>query len=72
MGNKGKRNLFLTLLILEVFVYFGIVMFKNHFDLQVKWWIYIIAAFLFIFFLGGDRNFSQAVKEDEKYGPVVK
>ena len=72
MGNKGKRNLFLTLLILEVFVYFGIAMFKNHFDLQVKWWIYIIAAFLFIFFLGGYRNFSQAVKEDEKYGPVVK
>ena len=72
MGNKGKRNLFLTLLILEVFVYFGIVMVKNHFDLQVKWWIYIIAAFLFIFFLGGYRNFSQAVKEDEKYGLVVK
>ncbi|MCH5240755.1 MAG: hypothetical protein J1F38_11075 [Muribaculaceae bacterium] len=72
MGNKGKRNLFLTLLILEVFVYFGIAMFKNHFDLQVKWWIYIITAFLFIFFLGGYRNFSQAGKEDEKYGPVVK
>ena len=72
MGNKGKRKLLLTLLILEVFIYFGIVMFKNHFDLQVKWWIYVIAAFLFIFFLGGYRNFSQAVKEDEKYGPVVK
>ena len=72
MGNKGKRNLFFCLLLLEVLAYFGIVMFKNFFDLQVKWWIYIAAAFLFLFFLGGYRNFSQAVKEDEKYGPVVK
>lgn len=72
MGNKTKRNLFLGLLLIEVIAYLGIIMFKNSIQPQVKWWIYIAAAFLFIFFLGGYRNFSQAVKEDEKYGSIEK
>ena len=72
MGNKSKRNVFLGLLILEVIAYLSIIMFKSHFNLQVKWWIYISFAILFVFFLGGYRNFSQAVKEDEKYGSVEK
>lgn len=72
MGNKAKRNIFLSLLIIEVLAYLSVIMFKNRFDLEVKWWIYVTAALLFVFFLGGYRNFSQAVKEDEKYGPVVK
>lgn len=72
MGNKGKKNLFLGLLILEVLAYLCIIIFKNQFELQVKWWIYISAAILFVIFLGGYRNFSQAVKEDKKYGPIVK
>ena len=70
MNNKAKRNLFLTLLILEMVAYFGIVVFKSRFDLEMKWWLYISAAVLFLFFLGGYRNFSQAVREDEKYGPM--
>ena len=72
MGNKSKRNVFLGLLILEVIAYLSIIMFKSQFNLQVKWWIYISFAILFVFFLGGYRNFSQAVKEDEKYGSVEK
>ena len=72
MGNKSKRNVFLVLLILEVIAYLSIIMFKSQFNLQVKWWIYISFAILFVFFLGGYRNFSQAVKEDEKYGSVEK
>lgn len=72
MGNKGKRNLFLGLILLEVFAYLGLVMFKNQLNVQAKWWIYIAAAFLFIFFVGCYRNFSHALKEDEKYGSVAK
>lgn len=70
MNNKTKRNLFLSLLILEVVVYFCLAFFKSQFELEIKWWIYISAALLFVFLLGGYRNFSQAVKEDEKYGPI--
>ena len=70
MSNKGKRNLFLILLILEVVMYFVVSMFKSHFDIDLKWWIYISAALLFVVLFGGYRNFSQAVKEDEKYGPI--
>ena len=70
MSNKSKRNTFLSLLILEVVMYFVVVIFKSQLDIDLKWWIYISAAILFVFFLGGYRNFSQAVKEDEKYGPL--
>lgn len=70
MSNKAKRNLFLTFLILEVVAYLFIVMFSSQIAPSAKWWIYIGAALLFVFLLGGYRNFSQAVKEDEKYGPL--
>ena len=68
MSNKAKRNLFLTLLILEVIAYILVVMFSSKIPQDAKWWIFIGSAFLFVFFIGGFRNFSQAVKEDEKYG----
>ena len=70
MSNKGKRNLFLTLLILEVVMYFVVAIFKSQYDIDLKWWIYISDALLFVVLLGGYRNFSQAVKEDKKYGPI--
>ena len=70
MSNKGKRNLFLILLILEGVMYFAVAIFKSQYDIDLKWWIYISAALLFVFLLGGYRNFSQVVKEDEKYGPM--
>ena len=68
MSNKAKRNLFLIFLILEVAAYILVIMFSSQIPQGAKWWIYIGAALLFIFFIGGYRNFSQAVKEDEKYG----
>ena len=70
MSNKAKRNLFLSLLILEVIAYILVVMLSSKIPQGAKWWIYIGAAFLFVFLLGGYRNFSQAVKDEEKYGPV--
>lgn len=70
MSNKAKRNLFLTLLILEIAAYVLLVMFSSQIPDTAKWWIYIGAALLFVFFIGGYRNYSQAVKEDEKYGPM--
>ena len=70
MSNKAKRNLFLTLLILEVVAYILAVMFSSQIPQGATWWIYIGAALLFVFLIGGYRNFSQAVREDEKYGPM--
>ena len=70
MSNKGKRNLFLTLLILEVVIYFCLAIFKTRYDLDVKWWIFSIDAIIFAFLLGAYINFIQAVKEDKKYGPL--
>ena len=70
MSNKAKRNLFLTLLILEVVAYILVVMFSSQISQYAKWWIYIGSALLFVFLIGGYRNFSQAVKEDEKYGSM--
>lgn len=70
MSNKVKRNVFMTLLILEVVAYVLVVMFSSQIPQGAKWWIYIGAALLFVFLIGGYRNFSQAVKEDEKYGPM--
>ena len=70
MSNKAKRNLFLTFLILEVIAYILVVMFSSKIPQGAKWWIYIGAALLFVFLLGGYRNFSQAVKDEGKYGPV--
>ena len=68
MSNKAKRNIFLILLILEIIAYILVVMFSAKIPQGAKWWIYIGAAILFVFFIGGYRNFSQVVKEDEKYG----
>ena len=67
MSNKSKRNLFLFLLIMEVIAYCIILMFKSLIPESLKWWIYILAAFLFVFLLGCYRNYQQAVKEDNKY-----
>ncbi|MCH5319339.1 MAG: hypothetical protein J1E38_06480 [Paramuribaculum sp.] len=70
MSNKAKRNLFLSLLILEGLLYVILAVFKSHYDLDIKWWIYFSAALLFSFLWAGYRNFRQAVKEEEKYGPL--
>ena len=70
MSNRTKRNLFLSLLILNLVIYFCLAVFKTRYDLDVKWWIFSIAAIIFTFLLGAYRNFKQAVKEDKKYGPL--
>ena len=70
MSNKAKRNLFLILLILEVVAYFLIVIFSFQNPQGIKWYFYIGGAVLFLILIGGYRNFSQAVKEDKKYGPL--
>ena len=70
MSNKAKRNLFLTLLILEAAAYIIAVIFSSRIPQSAKWWIYIMAALLFVFLIVGYRNFSQAVKEDEKFDKI--
>lgn len=64
MSNKAKRSLFLILLILDAVAYVW-----ARIATGPEWWTYI-GIVLFIIFLGGYRSFSQAVKEDKKYGPI--
>lgn len=68
MSNKAKRNIFLTLLILELIACVPVAIFTSEMDANAKWWIYFSAAILFVVFFGGYRNFSQAVDEDERFG----
>ena len=70
MSNKAKRNLFLVLLIIEGLLYISLAVCKSRFNIDVKWWIFFVGAVLFSVLLGGYRNFSQAVKEDNQYGSV--
>lgn len=70
MSNKAKRNIFLGLLIAVGAGYILLTIFKNKFDVDVKWWIFSATAIVLAVLWGGYRNFSQAVKEDRKYGPI--
>lgn len=70
MTNKAKRNLFLALLVVEVIAYIIVIALHSKFDTITNWWIYISAAILFVILLMGWRNYSLAVKEDRKYGPL--
>lgn len=72
MGNKGKRNLALAMLILQVGLYIAIIVRKVFLDIAAPWYYYVSLSVAFVLFLGFYRNFSQGVKEDEKYGPIIK
>ena len=70
MSNKAKRNLALVMVILSLVLYVGIFIKKIFFGGNIDWWMWLSPVCCFIVFLGCYRNFSQAVKEDEKYGPI--
>ena len=70
MSNKFKRNLAFVMVVSSVFLY-GLIILEAIFgEIKPDWWMWIAPVCCFIVFLGYYRNFSQAVKEDEKYGPI--
>ena len=70
MTNKAKRNLSLVMAILGVITFIGLAICRKFFDIQHETWQYIAAPLAICFFGALYRNFSLAVKEDEKYGPI--
>ncbi|MCH5346485.1 MAG: hypothetical protein J1E63_05210 [Muribaculaceae bacterium] len=72
MSNKTKRNLALVMVCLSVVLYILIFVEQIFFHYKPDWWMWVAAPCCFVVFLGLYRNFSQAVKEDDKYGPMKK
>ena len=60
------------MLILGVIALISFALVKIIFGWQLNTWQYLIAPFWIAMFMVTYRNFSQAVKEDEKYGPIDK
>lgn len=70
MSNKVKRNISMIMLCLGVAIYILVIVLKLLFNREAEWWQLIAPAIWIVFFWGCFRNFSQAVKEDDKYGPI--
>lgn len=70
MSNKAKRNASLLLAILGVIILIGLALSGKLYGIQHDVWQYIAAPLWIAFFGIMYRNFSQAVKEDEKFGPI--
>lgn len=70
MTNKAKRNLSLVMVILGVVTLIGLAISRKSFDVQHDAWQYFAAPLWICFFSVLYRNFSFAVKEDKKYGPI--
>lgn len=70
MSNKAKRNLSLVMVIIGTITLIGLAISRKFFDIQHDTWQYFAAPLCICFFGVLYRNFSLAVKEDEKYGPI--
>lgn len=70
MSNKVKRNIAFVMLCLSIGLYIGILIKKLVFHQSPDFWMWIAPLVCFIIFLGLWRNYNQAVREDDKYGPL--
>ena len=70
MSNKTKRNLSLVMMIVGLVTLIGLALSRKVLGVQHDTWQYIAAPLWICFFGVLYRNFSLAVKEDRKYGPV--
>ena len=70
--NQKRKYISLSMLILGVIALISFALVKVIFGWQLNTWQYLIAPFWIAMFMVTYRNFSQAVKEDEKYGPIDK
>ena len=70
--NQKRKNISLSMLIIEIVFLIGLALCKLFFGWEYDTWQYLIAPFWIALFMVTYRNFSQAVKEDEKYGQIEK
>ncbi len=70
MSNKAKRNHSLAMVILGVITLIGLALSRKFLNVHHDTWQYFAAPLWICFFGILYRNFSIAVKEDKKYGPV--
>lgn len=70
MSNKAKRNLSLVMMILGLVTLTGLAVSRKFFGTQHDTWQYFAAPLWICFFSVLYRNYSLAMKEDKKYGPI--
>ena len=68
--NQKRKYLALTMMILGTVILIALALCRVLFGIKLGTLQYIIIPIIIGFFLVIYRNFSQAVKEDEKYGPI--
>ena len=71
MTKNQKRKYFaLSMIILGTAILIALALCRVIYGIKLGTLQYIIVPLIIGFFLVVYRNFSQAVKEDEKYGPI--
>ena len=68
--NKKRKYISLSMLILGILVLIILGLGRFIYGIQYATWQYLIVPFWIGLFLVTYRNFSQAVKEDDKYGTL--
>lgn len=68
--NQKRKYISLTLLILSILALIILALARLVYHKSYDFWQYLAAPLCIAFFAVMYRNFSQAVKEDDKYGPV--
>ena len=71
MTKNQKRKYFaLSMMILGTAILIALALFRVIYGIKFGIFQYIVVPIIIGFFFVIYRNFSQAVKEDEKYGPI--
>ena len=68
--NQKRKYLALAMIILGIAILIAFALFRVLYGIKFGTLQYIIVPVIIGFFFVVYRNFSQAVKEDEKYGPL--
>ena len=68
--NQKRKYLALSMIILGTVILIALALGRVIYGIKLGTLQYIIVPIIIGFFLVVYRNFSQAVKEDEKYGPL--
>lgn len=70
--NKKRKYFALAMFVIGVIVLISIALIRVLYGIRLGTLQYIIIPLIVCFFAVMYRNFSQAVKEDDKYGPMEK
>ena len=68
--NQKRKYLALSMIILGTAILIALALLRVLYGIKFGTLQYIIVPIIIGFFFVVYRNFSQAVKEDEKYGPI--